>query len=222
MRLNIDVGELPQEPEALYEAAHLVSVACGGHAGDAVSMRRACALAAAHGASVGAHPSYPDRAGFGRVAVELSPAELRRSLDVQLADLVAAAGEVGVALTHVKAHGALYHRAAVDPVVAEIVLDASRALGAPSIIAPPGAVLAGLARAAGLSVLVEGFADRGLRPDGTLVPRGEPGASLDDVGAVRAQAARLVAEGRFDTVCVHGDGPHAVAFARAVREVLSG
>ncbi len=220
-RLNIDLGELSGEPEALASLAQLANVACGAHAGDEATARVALARCRLHGVQAGAHPSYPDRERFGRVAMRLDDAALRETLRAQLRWLLDVATGERVALEHVKPHGALYHAARVDPDVARAVVDVSReVLGRVAIVGPPDGRLRDACEAAGLPYLREGFADRGYRPDGALVPRGEPGATLDDVAAVRAQVERLAREGACDTLCVHGDGPRAVEFARAAREAL--
>ena len=217
MHLNIDVGELPDEPAALVAVAHRVNVACGGHAGDDATMAAVVARARAAGVLVGAHPSYEDRTNFGRRALVVPLPDLARQVEAQCARLRATAGEVA----HVKPHGALYHAAAADPGVADAVLDgALRALGPVAVVGPPTGGLRDAAARRGLPYLREGFADRRRRPDGRLVPRGEPGALLTDPAACAAQAALLAAEGAFDTLCVHGDGPDALAVARAVRAVL--
>lgn len=221
-RLNVDVGELADEPPELVALASLVNVACGGHAGDEATMRAVCARARSSGAGVGAHPSYEDRAGFGRRALDVPASELRDQVRAQCARLAVAAAAEGVAVTHVKPHGALYHRAVADPVVAEAVLaGAADALGPVAVVGPPKGALHAAAARRGLAYLREGFADRGLRPDGSLVPRGEPGARLEDPAAAAAQALRLAAAGH-DTICVHGDASGAVAIARAVRRALDG
>jgi UPF0271 protein len=214
--LNVDGGEHASEPVAIYVLAHLVNVACGGHAGDDASMRRVVRACAAAGTQVGAHPSYPDRAGFGRVRVSMPVASVRASVRAQCAALRAAAGDVPI--RHVKPHGALYHDADVDPALAAAVLDgALEALGAPfAVLGPPGGALAEAAVGRGLRYLVEGFADRGVRSDSTLIPRGEPGALVTDPVVAAARARSL----RVDTVCVHADTPGALAIARAVRAVL--
>lgn len=221
--INLDAGELPDEPEALLAAVDRLHVACGGHAGDAASMRRTLAIAQRHGVLVGAHPSYPDRAGFGRVslATTLAPAAIADAVRAQGATLRALAGALGVAITSAKPHGALYHDVARTPALAAVVLDAiTDALGPVAIVTIPGA-LAELARARGLRVLREGFADRALAADGTLVPRGQPGAVLDDPARAAAQARTLAAGGTIDTLCVHGDNPHALAIVHAVRAALT-
>ncbi len=220
--LNVDLGELPDEPEDLYSCAHVANVACGGHAGDEASMRRAVVLCALHGAALGAHPSYPDREGFGRRRVTIAPGDLRESVGQQCARLAAVARAAGASIDFVKPHGALYHVARDDEATAEaLVLGAREALGEHvTIIGPPRGALLSAAARAGLAFAREGFADRATRDDGTLVPRGEPGALVVDPGAAAARARAMAAAGAIDTICVHGDTPGAVAVARAVRAAL--
>jgi 5-oxoprolinase (ATP-hydrolysing) subunit A len=246
--LNIDLGETPDEPEALYACAHVANVACGGHAGDESSMRRAALLCALHGAALGAHPSYPDREGFGRRPMRIAPAELRRSVREQCARLATIAGAgagagrgsgraprdeigrtpagidagAGASIAFVKPHGALYHAAHDDAATAEaLVLGAIEGLGAGlTIVGPPRGALAEAAARAGVAFAREGFADRATRADGTLVPRGEPGALVLDPAAAADRARALAASGEVDTICVHGDTPGAVDLARAVRAAL--
>lgn len=221
MLLNIDLGEQANEPDELYDCAQLVNVACGGHAGDADSMQHACERARATGARLGAHPSYEDRARFGRVSLALTPEEVRHSVAAQCRTLAASARNAGVGIHHVKPHGALYHDASRDPALAAAVVDGMLdALGPVAIVGPPGSRLADEARARGLVFLAEGFADRAYQADGSLVPRTQPGALLESADDVTQQVRRLVAERRFDTLCVHSDTPGAVALARAVRAVL--
>lgn len=220
--LNVDAGELPDEPEALIAAAHRIHVACGGHAGDAESMRRAVATASAHGVEVGAHPSYEDRAGFGRRTIQVAPDVLGVQVASQCTALKAIAGEAGLAVVSAKPHGALYHDTLRDPQLAGAVIEAIVRVLGPSvqIVTQPGAMM-DLARRRGLTVLREGFADRGIGPEGRLIPRGEPGAMIEDPERAAAQARALVARGDIDTLCVHGDGPSALAIARAVRRALA-
>lgn len=219
--LNVDAGELEDEPEELVALAHLVHVACGGHAGDARTMERTVRRARAARTTLGAHPSYPDRAGFGRRAVAISRQELVGSVEAQCRALRVVAEGCGATITSAKPHGALYHDGANDPALAADVTAAIvRALGAVSLVGPARGGWAEAAQARGLTFLREGFADRGLLPDGSLVPRGEPGALVTDPVVAAAQAERLMRTGALDTLCVHGDLPHAVAVARAVREVL--
>jgi UPF0271 protein len=185
-------------------------------------MRRAVALCNAHGTHVGAHPSYPDRAGFGRRPMEMATGDLRASVAEQCARLRDVARESGAALAYVKAHGALYHAARADAGVASALLDgAIDALGAGiTVVGPPAGELLALATRAGVRYAREGFADRATRPDGTLVPRGEPGALVTDPAAAAKRALELAAAGGFDAICCHGDTPGAVAIARAVRDAL--
>jgi UPF0271 protein len=219
--LNVDLGELPDEPEVLYACAHVANVACGGHAGDDASMRRAIALCAAHGAGLGAHPSYPDREGFGRRRLAMAADDLRRSLGEQCARLGALAREAGARVAFVKPHGALYHDGRDDETTADaIALGAKLALGEVTIVGPARSALARAAARATLPFAREGFADRATREDGSLVPRGEPGALVLDPSAAAARAASLAAAGEVDTICVHGDTPGAVLVARAVRTAL--
>ena len=221
--LNVDAGEHDTEPAELYALAHAVSVACGGHAGDESSMEQVLLSCAKAGTRAGAHPSYEDREGFGRRELDLEPEALARSVRGQCARLRAVARACGVELSHVKPHGALYHAANRDPRIALAVLAGARAaLGSPLVVGPPEGELRRGAEAAGLAFAREGFADRAMRSDGSLVPRGEPGAVITDVGEARAQARRLAQTGMLDTLCVHGDSPGALAIARAVREELDG
>ncbi|WP_243075588.1 5-oxoprolinase subunit PxpA [Microbacterium sp. SS28] len=235
--LNADLGETVDgaptaDDEAMFAVISSASVACGGHAGDAASMRDAVARAARFGVAVGAHPSYPDRARFGRTRIAIAPDELRASVAEQLAGLVAA----GARIWYVKPHGALYHAVTLDraeaDAVAGAVADLAQSLGRALPILGLDGAIAGAAHAAGLPFVREAFLDRGYRADGSLVPRGEPGALLDDPAAVAARAVRLAREGRVDAVdgtdvaadaaslCLHGDSPAAVAMARAVRAAL--
>jgi UPF0271 protein len=220
--VNIDLGELPDEAEALYEYAHVANVACGGHAGDDASMGRAVERCLSHGVRIGAHPSYPDREGFGRRVVAMDPDALRASVAAQCAELARIVQAQGRTVTFVKAHGALYHAAHTDDAVAEaLVSGACLSLGQGiTVIGPADGALAGAAARSSLSYAREGFADRETRPDGTLVPRGEPGALVVDPSAAAARARDLAARGHVDTICVHGDTRGAVEIARAVREAL--
>lgn len=235
--LNADLGETVDgvptaDDEAMFAVVSSASVACGGHAGDDASMRAAVARASRFGVALGAHPSFPDRAGFGRTALAIDPASLRVEVAAQLAALEAA----GAGIRYVKPHGALYHAAGARPAVARAVTAAVADLATRRGRAVPvlglGDALADAAAAAGLPFVREAFLDRGYLPDGTLVPRTDPGALLDDPQRVAERAVLLAREGVVDTVdgsriearaaslCVHGDSPSAVAMARAVRAAL--
>jgi len=232
--LNADLGETVSgvptaDDEAMFSLISSASVACGGHAGDAASMRDAVARAARHGVAVGAHPSYPDAAGFGRLPWAGDAAVLRRSLVAQLEALV----EAGADIRYVKPHGALYHAVRFDAPLAVLVVGVVvDVLGRPVPVLGLDGEIARAADAAGLPFVREAFLDRGYLPDGSLVPRERPGALLDDPAAVAARAVRLVREGVVEAVdgslvtadaaslCVHGDSPAAVAMAKAVRGAL--
>lgn len=220
--LNIDLGELPNEPEVLFRLAHRVNVACGGHAGDAHTMRQACLAAKAAGALVGAHPSFEDRAGFGRRPLPVPPHELKDSVARQCRALLEAARSCGIAVSHVKPHGALYHEANRLPEIASALVEGVLAsLGVVPIVGPSRGELRLAAERASLPYLREGFADRGTLPDGSLVPRGAPGALIYEPEAAASQARRLAHSGGFDTLCVHSDTPNAVNIATRVREALA-
>lgn len=217
--LEVDAGELDDEPEELYALADLLHVACGGHAGDEASMTRVVSACKRLGTKVGAHPSYVDREGFGRRAMNVTPEVLGAQVASQCATLRAVCERAGLAVTSVKPHGALYHRANDDEATARACLEgARRALGAVNVVASPRGGLEHVARAMGLPFLREAFADRGVRDDGSLVPRGEPGAMIVDPAAA-ADRARALAP-THDALCVHGDTEGAVVIARAVRAVL--
>ena len=218
MLLNLDAGEHDDEPEALWALCDILCVACGGHAGDLRSMTRVAAFCASRARPrLGAHPSYPDREGFGRRTLAIAPAALQTSIAEQCALLASVARDHGLAVGWIKPHGALYHDAASNPALAAAVLAGAReALGDDVVvIGPPQGALTVAPR-----YLREGFADRRTRPDGSLVPRSEPGALIEDAAAAAVRARELA--GRVDTVCVHADTPGALAIARAVREALDG
>jgi UPF0271 protein len=235
--LNADLGETVEgvptaDDEAMFAVISSASVACGGHAGDAASMRASVARAERFGVAVGAHPSYPDRANFGRVRVVIEPTDLRAAVARQLDALAAA----GADLRYVKPHGALYHAVSADRAQADAVVraiaDCADHLGRPlPVLGLPGEIVEAAA-SVGLPFVHEAFLDRGYLPDGSLVPRTQPGALLDDPALVAARAVRLAREGVVEAVdgsrvpadaaslCVHGDSPAAVEMARAVRAAL--
>lgn len=226
--LNADLGEGVTDDDGLLAVVTSANVACGYHAGDAATMRRVCAEAARRGVSVGAQVSYDDRAGFGRVELDVTAAVLREQVADQVGTLASIGAAEGVAVRYLKPHGALYHRCARDPEQAGAVLDGAVLAGAGGlpVLAMPGSVLLALAAAAGRRTLVEGFPDRGYTADGGgLLPRTEPGAVLQDADLVARRAVALAtgagpAPVPVDSVCVHGDTPGAVAHARAVRRAL--
>ncbi len=231
--LNADLGEGWGDDADLLEVVTSASVACGGHAGDRASMHAACDAARRRRVRIGAHPSYEDRANFGRSRVDISADELGRLVVRQLRALATEAVRVGTRISFVKPHGALYNAVASDPVQAEAVVRAvaSFAPGLP-ILGLPGSHLLRLAPAAGLRPVAEGFADRAYAPDGTLAPRGTEGGVLTAQDQVVERAVLMATEGRvramdgsfitvaIDSICLHGDTAGAVDLARAVRVAL--
>jgi UPF0271 protein len=217
--LNADLGEgFDEVDRVLIELVTSANVACGAHAGGEDVARALCSEAASRGVAIGAHVGYPDRAGFGRHELGLSAATIETGTASQIEALCAWAAPARVA--YLKPHGALYHRASVDAECAAALVRATVAAGVPAVLAFPGSELLEQARTAGLTVAAEGFADRGYAPDGTLVPRGEPGALLGADDAV-SQALRLARDGSVDSLCLHGDNPDAATLARRIRAELT-
>jgi len=216
--VNVDFGERSDEPVELASLAHLANIACGGHAGDPPLMSAAVRAAIAAGATLSAHVSYPDRAGFGRRSIPMPPAVLAEAIAGQIRALLQIAGRHPVEF--VKPHGALWHDAHRDPVIARAIIAGTAAALGPefTLVGAKGGALEREARARGLGYLREGLADRGRREDGSWIPRGEPGAMVHDPALAAAQAVALAAD--HDTICVHGDGPNALEIARAVRAAL--
>jgi UPF0271 protein len=231
--LNCDLGEGAGQDAALMPLISSANIACGGHVGDEATMRETVRLAKMHGVAVGAHPGYEDRANFGRKEIALPLEEVHALVVRQVAALKTIADEMDVALTHVKPHGALYNVAARDSLVARAVAEAVRASGRHLVLfALAGSELVKAGRAAGLRVASEVFADRVYQADGSLVPRSQPGAMHASDEAMVAQVLDMAKRGvvktregfefavQADTVCLHGDGPHAVRFAQALCQAL--
>lgn len=235
--LNADLGETvggvpTADDEAMFAVISSASVACGGHAGDASSMAEAVSRADRFGVAVGAHPAYPDPAGFGRTRIAIAPEELEASVAGQLRALA----DAGADIRYVKPHGALYHSITVDRLEAEAVVravtDLSARFGRGIPILGLDGEIALAALAAGLPFVREAFLDRGYLTGGSLVPRTSPGALLHDPVVVAERALRLVRDGVVEAVdgstvatdaaslCLHGDTPAAVEMARAVRTAL--
>lgn len=226
MELNADLGEDEAQLEdgrqaALLSLVDAANVACGGHAGDERTMALTVAQCLSAGVAVGAHPSAPDRAGFGRAPLVGLPEALEPAVVAQLRALQEVCARAGTRVLHVKPHGALYHAACDDEGWARMLARALRAAALPvPVVLLPGARTRGLLEREGVVVRAEGFADRAYTPEGGLVPRGALGALLEEPAAAAAQALRLRARGGVDTLCVHGDTPAALALARAVRDAL--
>jgi UPF0271 protein len=210
-----------------------VNVACGFHGGDPCVMRETVALAQEYGAAVGAHPGFPDLAGFGRREMWMTPRELEDALVYQIGALAAIASAQGVRLRHVKPHGALYNMAARNRVMADAIARGVAAVDLSLVLVGlAGSVLLDAGREAGLRVAGEAFADRTYEPDGTLSPRGQPGSVLTDAEEIAARAVEMVrarqvaaTDGSLltieaETLCVHGDTPGAAEVSRRLRDAL--
>jgi UPF0271 protein len=236
--LNCDLGEgfgvyAGADDAALLEHVTSANIACGFHGGDPATMALTVKAAAARGVAIGAHPGLPDLQGFGRRAMQITEDEAYGITLYQIGALRAFAGAAGRPLRHVKAHGALYNMAARDAGLARALCRAVRDVD-PSLLvyALSGSSMVNAAEELGLAVACEAFADRSYQDDGSLTPRSRPGAMIPDLGQSIAQVRRMLFEGkvrslsgkdlslRADTVCIHGDQPGAVEFARGLRAAL--
>jgi UPF0271 protein len=217
--LNADLGE-GFDDDPLLEVVTSANVACGFHAGDAATMRRVAVRAAQLGVAVGAHVSYRDREGFGRRTLDVAPERLAADVAEQLEALAAWCEEAGTRVRYVKPHGALYNTAAADRAVADAIVAGLGGHGALPVLGLPGSALLAAAAEAGLPPVPEGFPDRGYTPEGTLVPRDQPGALVEDPDDVAAHAVALAGTG-IASLCVHGDSPGAVEAARRTRAALT-
>lgn len=224
-KMGADAGVMPFITSA--------NIACGFHAGDPATIRKTVRLAVDHGVAIGAHPSLPDLMGFGRRAMRISPQDMYDLVIYQAGAVEAFARAAGAKLHHVKCHGALYNMAANDQALSEAMARAVGDLG-------PGVILYALSlskcfeigKKSGLRVAGEVFADRGYADDGTLAPRDQPGAMIEDAAASAKQVLGMIEEGYVtslngkrvavsaDTLCLHGDQPGAVTFARTLRETF--
>jgi UPF0271 protein len=237
--LNADLGEsfgrwrLGHDSD-LYPLITSANIACGFHAGDALTMRESVALAATHGVTVGAHPGYPDLQGFGRRAIEATPAEVEAWVLYQVGALQACCRAEGVSLRYVKPHGALYNTAVKhEPTAAAIVRAVAQAGSDLVLLALPTGAMARAAAQQGVPLAREAFIDRNYEADGSLTPRSRPDAVLGDPSLCADRAARMVLDGLVtardgtvlelvpDSLCVHGDGPAAVAVLQATRARLA-
>lgn len=237
--LNADLGEGGLFDVEILRQVSSANIACGGHAGDADTMRQAIRLALEHQVVVGAHPSFLDRDNFGRVAMHPTPADLYRDLCRQFDQLLHIAHEEGAVVQHLKPHGALYNQAAKDANYGQVIIDVIRRystrLDAPalSLVALAGSPLVAQARQAGIIVIEEAFIDRRYQSDGSLVPRTQQGACLETLEEASKQCLRLVQRAEIeafdgkifsahaDTLCVHGDGAHAVELITHIRQQLN-
>jgi len=237
--LNSDLGEgfgvwTLGDDEALLDVVTSANVACGFHAGDPDILRRVCALAAERGVAIGAHVGYRDLAGFGRRAMDVEPDRLTNDVIYQIGALDGFARVAGTRVSYVKPHGALYNTAVHDQQQAAAVVEAIHLYDESlPVMGLPGSALLTAAGSAGLRTIGEAFADRGYTPAGTLVPRSQAGAVLDDPAKVAERMIRLVTTGTVqasdgtdvtiaaESICVHGDSPGAVQMAIAVRQALA-
>jgi len=235
--LNADVGELPGDEgraldRAILDVVTRCSIACGGHAGDDDTMTATIRAADARGVRIGAHPSYPDREGFGRSRIDISDADLELSLLSQVRRLKSIARERGAAVGHLKPHGSLYNDAAKDRALADMVAGVCVRTDIDTLIGPAGSQLQAAADAAGLTFVAEAFADRSYEADGSLTPRSMPGAVITDEAGQLAQVLRLIDTGAVtartgenvpvaaQTICLHGDTPGAARAAFALKQAL--
>jgi len=237
--LNCDMGESygAWKMGADAEVMPFISsanIACGFHAGDPATIRKTVRLAADHGVAIGAHPSLPDLQGFGRRAMQISPQDMYDLVLYQAGAVEAFARAAGARLHHVKCHGMLYNMAANDEPLSDACARAVKDLGGDVILyALSGSRMMQCAERIGVRAVGECFADRGYRDDGTLAPRGTPGAMIEDESKSVAQALAMVEEGIVTsvsgkrvpvapgTLCLHGDQPGAVRFAKALRAAFA-
>ncbi len=237
--LNADLGEgygpwAMGDDAAMLDIVTSANIACGGHASDPETMYRTLVMARDRGITVGAHPSYPDKEGFGRRKLASSPAEIERFVAAQIGALIAIAALAGTKVAYVKPHGALGNFAAEDRPAAAAIIRAVRAVDPGlAILAISGTALETASRDAGTAVYSEIFADRGYTPAGLLVPRNQAGAMIDDAGAAADRLMGFLDSGLMpsvggdpiqlaaDSICIHGDSPHAVAMARHIRDRLT-
>ena len=239
IELNSDLGEgfgiwTLGDDEALLGIVTSANVACGFHAGDPDILRRVCGQAQERGVVIGAQVGYGDLVGFGRRTIDVEPRRLTNDVIYQIGALDGFARVAGTHVRYVKPHGALYNTVVHDAVQAAAVVEAIQLYDASlPVMGLPGSALLTLADEAGLRTVTEAFADRGYTPEGTLVPRSQPGALLDDPQHVAERMIRMVTTGlvqasngtdvtvRADSICVHGDSPGAVEMAAAVRQALA-
>lgn len=232
MWINADLGEGCAQDEELFKIVDWANIACGGHAGDENSIRKSCELALEHGVQVGAHPSYPDKAGFGRTKPQIDTAGLLSELQRQVDLFENIAAKIGCATAHFKPHGQLYNDAAFDEETATLLIELANKYPHLKLLALAESPQVELSRKVGIVVVEEAFPDRAYLGNGALAPRGQLGAIIEDPEQVKAQAVSIIRQGplicldgssrvlRAQTLCVHGDTEHALASAQAVRQAL--
>ncbi len=231
--LNCDMGEGSGNDQAIMPFISSVNIACGYHAGDEEIMRLTVESALQHHVAIGAHPSYPDRDNFGRTNMELSPEAVYDIVLKQVRSLYDVAEKYDAVIHHVKPHGALYNSAAKDSKLSAAICRAVKDFDKNIIVyGLSGSELIKAANEAGLKSSQEVFADRTYREDGSLTPRTEANALIEDVNISAAQVLRMVKHGKVmtasgaevslvaETICIHGDGKYAAGFAREIRQLL--
>jgi len=232
--INCDLGEgFPNDAELMLYISS-ANIACGYHAGDEETMRRTVELAMENFVAVGAHPGYDDKENFGRTPKQLSFDEIQTLVSDQLLRMKKVCDLLGAEMVHVKPHGALYNQAAKDREIAAAIVEGIRAVDSSLIFyGLPNSVMIEEAERMGLRTASEVFADRTYQADGTLTPRSEPDALIDDIENCKAHVLRMVREQtviatdgtvvpiKADTICIHGDGTHAVEFASAIHRALT-
>ena len=237
--INCDMGEsygawkMGQDAEVMPFISS-ANIACGFHGGDPATIRQTVRLAVDRGVAIGAHPSLPDLQGFGRRVMKITPQDMYDLVLYQAGAVEAFARAAGAKLHHVKCHGALYNMAATDEGLSEAMARAVKDLGTHVILyALSNSKMMHIAKQSGVPVAGEVFADRGYAEDGTLSPRGKPGAMIEDAGVAAERALAMVAQGYVtalsgkrvavsaDTLCLHGDQPGAVSFAKAIRKAFA-
>ncbi len=236
--LNSDMGEsfgayTIGEDENIINYITSANIACGYHAGDPSVMAKTAALAKQHGVGVGAHPGYPDLAGFGRRNLQTFPGEIRNYILYQIGAMSAFAKAAGTSLQHVKPHGALYNFASENEGAAREIIEAVKSYDPDLILVVlSGSIVAQLAKQAGLKVAQEAFPDRAYLANGQLAPRKLPGSVIHDEAVVRERVVKLITTGKLisidgkelslkaDTLCIHGDTPGAWKLAKTIRESL--
>lgn len=230
--LNADLGEGCGDDLAIIPLLSSANISCGAHAGTEDDILTALKACQQHQVCVGAHPSYPDRANFGRLPLNLSPAALTASLQQQLKYFQQLAEQAGVRMSYIKPHGALYNQAAVDRDLAGLIVDLIKTQHPDvAVLTLPDSALSQLAKAAGIPVFHEAFADRAYLATGQLVPRSQPGAVLCHQAALK-QSLRLINTGtvisieqqeislKADSLCLHGDSPEALQLVRELSAAL--
>ena len=232
--INADVGEGVGNESVIMPFLSSCNIACGGHAGDEDTMKMTVLEAKKNKVKMGAHPSYPDPENFGRKEIDISCAGLFSSIKSQIKALMNIVRQEGRQLHHVKPHGALYNKAAVDCDTATIVLEAIKSFPMPlKLYVPYGSVIASMAIEERIPIKYEAFADRNYRDDLTLVPRSEPNAIITDLDNMTEHVLRMIKRGvvktvngneipiQADTFCVHGDNPEAIKLLQGLRQVLN-